>query len=105
MQVIGGAGFVDRAGDVATTWDKAQPSYTVEGAASSGGASGKGTVALRFIPQPATPGTLDTNDTPHFFAATIQAAPGAAVDAGGEINDTDVTAEIGDIGWWRLPVV
>tara|TARA_R110000782_G_scaffold228985_1_gene315441 strand:+ start:127 stop:630 length:504 start_codon:yes stop_codon:yes gene_type:complete len=44
-QVIGGFGFVPRSGDVATTWDTTQPSYTPEGAASSGGVSGNGQVA------------------------------------------------------------
>ena len=41
-QVIGGAGFVPRSGNVATTWDQSQALYTPLGAASSGGISGNG---------------------------------------------------------------
>ncbi len=39
-QLIGGNGNVIREGDVATTWDTTQPSYTPSGAASSGGLQG-----------------------------------------------------------------
>tara|TARA_R110000737_G_scaffold2488_1_gene6883 strand:+ start:176 stop:688 length:513 start_codon:yes stop_codon:yes gene_type:complete len=41
-QVIGGAGFVPRGGNVATTWDTTQALYTPQGAAGSGGISGNG---------------------------------------------------------------
>ena len=41
-QVIGGAGFVPRDGNVPTTWDQSEALYTPLGAASSGGISGNG---------------------------------------------------------------
>ncbi len=39
-QLIGGNGVVPREGDVPTTWDASQPSYSPAGAASSGGVDG-----------------------------------------------------------------
>jgi hypothetical protein len=39
-QLIGGNGIVPRTGNVATTWDKTQVLYTLQGAVSSGGTEG-----------------------------------------------------------------
>ena len=47
-QVIGGNGIVPRTGNVATTWDASQALYSKVGAASSGGAAGKGTAPLNI---------------------------------------------------------
>lgn len=48
-QVIGGAGYVARTGNVSTTWENWQPLYTPAGAASSGGVAGAASQAVSLI--------------------------------------------------------
>lgn len=88
---IGNTGFVDRS---SVAWP------------SSGGDIGNPTNPITHIQYPASaPGTVDVNDTANYLAATQQAAPGAVVDVGsGAINATDQTVEIGDVGWFPVPV-
>ena len=72
---------------------------------SSGGTEGLGTDPITHIQYPATPGTVDVNDTANFLAATQQAAPDAVVDVGtGAVNKTGRTVEIGERGWFPVPV-
>ena len=57
-QHIGGTGFTPRSGNQEFTWDQSQALYTPQGAASSGGVSGKGTVPINV-----TDNDTDHNDT------------------------------------------
>lgn len=100
--LIGHSGWIDRSGGWSTSSGGTQFS-----AASRGATSGEQDINfVRFtgVSYPSTPGTADTNDETHFIAATQQAAPGAVADvASGAVNDTDVTVEIGDVAWYRVP--
>tara|TARA_R110002167_G_scaffold6412_3_gene29676 strand:- start:8650 stop:9168 length:519 start_codon:yes stop_codon:yes gene_type:complete len=68
-QVIGGAGFVPRGGNVATTWDTTQALYTPQGAASSGGISGNGSAVSPLMSISTATNQVDEADgTPAYDA-------------------------------------
>lgn len=66
-QLVGGHGICGRTGNVGTTWDKTQPLYTENGAASSGGittgsTTGVGTApdaTIRLMPEDQLPTAAD----------------------------------------------
>lgn len=67
-QVIGGTGFVPRTGNVATTWDTAEASYTLNGASGSGGISGNGSAVSPLMSINTATNQADVNDAPVYDA-------------------------------------
>ena len=67
-QVIGGAGFVPRSGNVATTWDTTQVLYTPNGAAGSGGISGNGSAVSPLMSINTATNQVDVDNAPVYNA-------------------------------------
>jgi len=61
-QVIGGAGYVARSGNVATTWDTSQALYTPQGAAGSGGVAGNASQAVQLVVSVSNPANITVNN-------------------------------------------
>jgi hypothetical protein len=89
-QLIGGGGYVQRTGNVPTTWDTSQALYTPGGAASSGGVEGDGKAETQYI-------VAVTNPTQ------------AAVDGDPALDGTVVVAGTANlqtlaVGWTHTPI-
>ncbi len=61
-QVIGGAGYIARSGNVVSTWDASQALYTPQGAASSGGVAGNASQSTQLVFSVSNPANITVNN-------------------------------------------